>query len=210
MITVYDMINMIQDEDLRTKVIKLLEDLHPLMVKQPASADKHHKHMGGFVAHTQEVMNIALRIWKDMSKHGELTCTMDDVILCSFVHDLDKLWRYAKNNGSFSRAKKGVAGREKWYEPEFMYALDWPKIESSGVIASKCGEYGIKLTPQHIHAITFHHGGWSAMDKVPGPNNLSMLATILHAADILSAWILSEVVEYVPQVYGEMQAPSSE
>ena len=44
---------------------------------------------------------------------------------------------------------------------------------------------GLFLTDEQLHAVTFHHGGWSEFVKYG--SDMSPLATVLHCADMLSA-----------------------
>ncbi len=43
------------------------------------------------------------------------------------------------------------------------------------------------VTADVVHAISMHHGGWAPLARAENQLRLSPLATILHAADLMSA-----------------------
>lgn len=181
----------IQDNSLRQKVLEMHDKLEPEMRDCPASVNKHHSFKGGYYRHVEEVIRGGIALFNVYTKTGCSMPLLDDIILVAFVHDLDKLIRYKRNDGTYVVINPDVSlrcGKTKWVEPEFMYDPDFLSFESSGYIAMRCCEFNIQLTKEHLHAITFHHGGWS--DMAHRVKSITPLACIIHSSDLMSAFVL--------------------
>lgn len=145
----------------------------------PSSTKYHHWWIGGWSDHTAQVMQISFDLFLKSSSYADIKdFDINDVILVSFVHDLDKLWRY-------------VQIKEPKDNQLFEYRKDIiPYAENSKVVA-ECYRNGIQLTDQHIEAIDHHHGGYSLdMSSVFSKNtHMTKLSVIIHCADMLSYYL---------------------
>ena len=176
MYSIENLFQLIEDKGLQGNLLKMHKKHLLLMQTRPAAVKQHHWWAGGYLEHVQEVMNYAAMIVQGMgSLEEEFKVSLDDVLLCAYVHDLDKLERYEHNT-------------KNWPKGPFK-AIDQEVCESTGLIAVKCAEFGITLTREHLHSISWHHGGWSVIIKDAPWARMSSLATILHSADILSGFI---------------------
>jgi hypothetical protein len=101
---------------------------------------------------------------------------LDDVILLTFIHDLDKLERYVVDGEVKSGERKGAV--------KFAHRHDW-MIDPYAKVVTMLAPYGIFLTDEQNHALAFQAGGWS--EFVSSHTDMSKLATLLHAADMLSS-----------------------
>jgi hypothetical protein len=109
----------------------------------------------------------------------------DDVIIVAFAHDLDKLSRYKEAESKWAK--------EKGYKWEFNKD-NAPYEETSKAIVESLRN-GIMLTDAHVEAINHHHGGFSAdMASVyKGAGRMTKLSTLLHCADMLSAYLFGQL-----------------
>lgn len=183
---IVEILNQIVDEDLKTKLLIMHDALRPQMELMPAAVSHHHFWTGGILQHISEVMTIVQVLYRIMERirGTPTTFTMDDAILVAYIHDLDKLERYERNTTNWKT--KGVAYPFKAKE-------DLLTCESTGLIATKCAQYRIELSREHLHSLAFHHGGFSEYMSsvyVKYQPEMSPLATLLHCADLMSGFIL--------------------
>ena len=174
-----DLLEKIEDQDLRPKVIELYKKFEDKINYYPASSTAHHNWPFGWSDHTAQVIDFGIKLYKNVVPKSLADFTLDDVILVCFVHDLDKLWRYKEAEG---KRKKKI---------HFDYVKRLPFEPTSKVIA-ECFRNGIELTDQHIEAINNHHGGFTPhLISVQSKNvRLSQLSSVVHAADLFSCYFL--------------------
>lgn len=176
--TIEQMLEMIEDKKLKEISLKIYKDNVEQMKKMPASTKYHHSYTEGYHDHVQQIMYFGMRIWKVMNKQAIMTCTLDDVIFLCFIHDHDKLERYV-STGEVKSGKN--EGKEK-----FGKKLDFT-IDPYAKVCVMMAAYGLFLSDEHIHALTYQSGGWSEFAK--WDSDMTNLATILHCADMLSSKI---------------------
>lgn len=172
----------IQNEELKEKYLNLYNTIEKDFTTAPAAVKYHHNWQGGLNTHTEQVINIAVNLfnkWKD-----ELTINLDDVIIVSFIHDLDKMYKYELRPLSEKKDNK----------PFYAYkhksgATYPPEMDVLRILA----KHGISLTREQTEALAWHHGGWSDASKTYKSN--SQLAAIVHVADLFSARVLKKVRE---------------
>ena len=176
---IIDYLKKITNEKYRNSLLKLYADIELILKAMPAAIRWHHSEEGGLYRHTKEVINIALDIYNDLRADlKKRAITENDVILVAFVHDLEKMIKYKKN-----KHYKPDRKYEKGYkETAFVYNYDKIDMNDTAHIVRLCARYGIVLSDIHLNALTYSHGGWS-VDK----GKLRPLATILHAADLISS-----------------------
>jgi 23S rRNA maturation-related 3'-5' exoribonuclease YhaM len=177
-----DLLGTIKNEQQKEAALKLFDSVENTMLSMPAAIRHHHPDKGGLYRHTREVMLLAISIYR-ASKNDFLKKLIfeDDVILVAFVHDLEKTIKY-KFNKNYDESKKWEKG---YKETEFNYNYDKIDTNDTAYVVKMCYEHGIKLTDNHLNAITMHHGGWSVDSK----NKMTPLACILHSADLISTYL---------------------
>lgn len=156
---------------LRKNLLKLYDDIEEKLKNNPASIKYHHNYSSGLYVHTLEVMQFALEIFEMYKEKFVNYFTRDDVILVTFVHDLEKITKYKSNtsqNNGFN-----------W--TPFLYNYDNVDMNDSVEVITLIGKYNIFLTDIQANAVCYHHGGWS-----PQKGKLTELATLTHIADLLS------------------------
>ena len=180
--SIFDLLNKIQNKELREKYTNLYVAIRKDFTTAPAAVKYHHNWHGGLHLHTEQVMNIAMDLFNDWK--DKLTVELDDIIIVSFIHDLDKMYRYELRPLSEKKDNK----------PFYTYkhkdtATYPPEMDVMRILA----KHGISLTRQQTEALVWHHGGWSDAAKVYKSN--SQLAAFIHVADLFSARILKKVRE---------------
>ena len=161
------------------KLMGMYEKLKDKMNYYPSAQKYHHWWKGGASDHTAQVMALGVSLFKTTSAYEEIKdYTLDDVVLVSFVHDLDKLWRY-------------VELPEPKDKQIFEYRKDLPPYTQGSKVIAECFRYGVELTDQHIEAIDHHHGGYSYdLSSVYSPStHMTKLSTTLNCADMLSYYM---------------------
>lgn len=173
----------IEDQGLRDKLLKLHVQLSESMNYFPAGKKNHHTGVGDYGRHVYETMMIALKLYDMISEHKQLTFSKDDVILVAYVHDIDKIWRYEKQTDNWRRNKLG----ENWKVRDDVLGYD-----ESAKVVSVCAQAGILLTDRHLEAICHHHGGWSMnLSTIYGYRpEMTHFSTLIHCADLMSGFIL--------------------
>ena len=156
---------------LRKKLLELYGDIEEKLKKNPASIKYHHNYPSGLYVHTLEVMRFALELFEMYKDKMTRYFTRDDVILISFIHDLEKVTKYRKNKSQ----NAGIS------EPYFEYNYSKLDMSDAAEVVNMIGKYGICLTDIQLNGICLHMGGWS---KERG--KLSELAALMHIADLMS------------------------
>jgi len=176
---IIDYLKKITSEKYRTPLLKLYADIELVLKAMPAAIRWHHSEEGGLYRHTNEVISIALDIYNPLKADLKKRAIIEnDVIIVAFTHDLEKTIKYKKNKGYEPNRKY-----EKGYkETAFLYNYDKIDMNDTAYVVQLCARYGIFFTDSHLNALTYSHGGWS-VDK----GELKPLATILHAADLISS-----------------------
>jgi len=172
-----EMLRKIQDPKLRDSTIELLKAVKDELVNKPASVKYHHKNKGGLGRHTREVMEQAITMY---NINPELyACTLDQVILASFVHDFNKLDKYNELPvGDWRR-------QPKYGAKEFEYSSSKIRMNETADVVLYCAKHGLILDELVVNAVTYHHGGWSA-DFKDSVGSMSRIAVLIHSADLIS------------------------
>ena len=176
---IIDYLKKITSQKYRDPLLKLYADIELILKAMPAAIRWHHDEEGGLYRHTKEVISIALDIYNflraDLKKRA---ITENDVILVAFVHDLEKMTKYKKNK-NYEPDRKYEKG---YKETRFVFNYDKIDMNDTAQVVRLCARYEIFLSDSQLNALTYAHGGWS-VDK----GELKPLATILHAADLISS-----------------------
>ena len=156
---------------LRKNLLKLYGDIEDKLRNNPASIKYHHNYPSGLYVHILEVMQFALEIFEIYKDRMVRYFTRDDVILISFIHDLEKTTKYKKNPSQ----NAGIN------EPYFTYNYGKLDMNDSTEVVNLIGRYGVHLTDLQVNALVLHMGGWS-VDR----GKLTELAALIHIADLMS------------------------
>lgn len=149
--------------DYQGKCRKLYLDNKAIFDSCPGSSHNHQAWPGGYIDHMVELQQIARTTYTSLSQIRPLPFSLDDAILCLFLHDLEKPWKYG-NVYQFSSDEQRLS---------FVY--------------NKALEYGITWTDDRWNAIKYAHGegkDYSATTRIQTP-----LAAFVHCCDVTSARI---------------------
>lgn len=143
----------------------LLSDHRDLFTHAPGSSGNHQAWPGGYVDHVTEIMNIGSVLYHTMSQFRELPFSESDVLLITFLHDLEKPFRQPHNPHGKKFKDKAAAEAFK---------------------LKKLAQYGIVLSPVQANALEFVEG--IRDDKYRKDSRvMSELAAMCHMADLWSA-----------------------
>ncbi|MBX5321325.1 MAG: HD domain-containing protein [Candidatus Bathyarchaeota archaeon] len=171
--------NKIRNEELRRKVVKLLENPVfevdgkvysglPLDVS-PAGLSHHHCYPGGYIEHVVSTTNLALALCNSVEKvyHGKVN--RDIVIAGILLHDIFKPVTYTVNeNGSYGST--GLA--------DYMDHLS--------IVIAELVRRGFPL--DLVHVVSAHHGDYGPIR----PHTIEAL--ICHLADLMDSRLNGEVL----------------
>jgi hypothetical protein len=123
----------------------------------PCSRGHHLAEKGGLLKHLEGVFNVAYKYFPDDYQLQFL----------ALIHDIGKARTYQTEDEKIG------------------YAI--PNTDHVLNTIVMLERFGIRLTPEELNAIQFHHGGWSKYE-----GQLTQLAVKLHFCDMLSTVIESE------------------
>ena len=190
-----------------------------LIKNMPASIKRHHCWPGGWETHTLEVMNNVFMIHQNlcMSEESLTQCPLNEILTAAYIHDIDKVvYRYEEDDTppTYAQIKKaqmdgieihekenktsigmkiGMMSEEGSIDPSRIGYHRWKKkalsLEDGAAVAWIAAKNLIPMTDRMLHAVCFHHGGYNPYVREMPATELNPMATILHAADILSSKI---------------------
>lgn len=178
---IQELLEQISDEKLRKRALLMYAELKEQFDFFPAAVKKHHTGRGGLNQHVMEVMNLALDLFDQ--NPAWYNCSRDDVILVSFIHDMNKIDGYTVSE----------AWQKQKYNQDFVKS-NRPYVNETARTVRMCQDFGILLSDYLLNAITFHHMGWSVDMSSPyghvNSEDVTALAILIHAADMISSQIL--------------------
>lgn len=128
---------------------------------------KHQAWEWWYLDHIRDIMNIAIRLYDDLSSCRPLSFSLSDSLLVLYLHDLEKPWKYWGDE---------IKKAEIENFPDY-----------KDFIKSKINEYGFQLTDEHWNWLKYVHG--EGVDYDPTKNVQSPLAAFVHCCDTISARI---------------------
>ena len=173
--TIRSILSEVKSDELKEKLLTIYDAIEDRLKAMPASTKYHQNWKGGLYDHTCQVMTIALDFYEKRKRDFMMKINRDDVILTTFLHDFDKLDKYAVN----------PKADEKGEHP-FIWNYKKEAINSIAQIIHYLVPYNLQLKEKHLNALTFSHGGWTR-DR----GQMNALATVLHCADLWSTRILT-------------------
>lgn len=156
----------------RKLCLKLLKENERLFKKMPGSTHNHQAWPGGYWDHIQEVMNIAILLYRAIDELRTLPFTLGEALLVLFLHDLEKPWAYEFWPDGEPRRKVGFR----------------TKTNCHNFRMKKIAEYGIQLNVEQLNAIKYVEGemnDYSSKERV-----MNELAAFCHMCDVASARII--------------------
>lgn len=153
-----------------------------LFEEAKGSSHNHQAWEGGLVDHVVETMNIACQQYNWMSRARNLPFKRSEALQVLFLHDIEKVWRYAKGGGDDARVMTTVLRRTK----DFRHLPRETKEERKAFRAAVIKHYEIQLTPEQENALEYVEGVPDSK-YTPGERTMGELAAFCHSCDILSA-----------------------
>jgi len=174
-----NIINMIEDKDLKQKVLDIINDLTVeiggstykglRLEESPASLSRHHSYTGGLLEHILSTIRIALILCDCVEDiyHGKVN--RDNVISGVILHDIFKPLMY-------------VQKKEGGYAPSPLAE----KVDHLTLITTELSKRGFPLDV--IHIVCAHHGDAGPLS----PKTIEAL--ICHAADVADSTLNGKVL----------------
>ena len=135
----------------------------------PGSSYNHQTWRGGYRNHVEEVMNLAYILYPLLNGLRRLKFSLDEALFVSFIHDMDKLFRYEIVDGKMVTKAQ--------YSPE--------SFKNTGRFLKK--HYGYALSADEMNALQYVHG--EGKDYSSKRRAMNELAAFVHCCDIISARI---------------------
>lgn len=178
----------------KDKVLKMVEDLVEkvdyMMTPASSRTHLHGSFPGGYIAHVNTVVNIALRLSKMYTKlGGKMNFTEEELVFSALFHDLGKTGNGEKPNYVPQTSEWHVKNRGEvyTYNPE----IDFMLIPDRSLYILQ--KYGITLSQNEYLGIMLHDGLYEKTNEpylisaVPTSQLRSNLVAILHSADFLAS-----------------------
>ncbi len=151
----------------RTACQNLMINEAERIFKAPGSTHNHQAWEGGYVDHIEETMRIAWHIYPALNAIRLLPFTLGDVLLCLFLHDLEKPWTY-------------ILGEDELENPDL--ATKAKRHEFRKTLIEK---YGFQLTDEHWNGIEYAEGEITNYSNKQ--RHMGRLAAFVHMCDTWSA-----------------------
>lgn len=188
-------------------------------LEMPASIKAHHCWPGAYAVHICEVVTNLVRLVRADIYPAARRVNLGEAIIAAYIHDLDKLLvRYVRDTKGPTEPQRKKAFHEgiKVTPDETLASLSkkidaavsgqpippdaelprhvfnpaFPTVEDGAAVMFLCAQHGLPgITWDIVHAVSLHHGGYSALARSTPYVNASPLALLLHAADQISAGI---------------------
>lgn len=180
-------------DKLRPNVLKLLEHAQDRTRLYPASTKYHHCWPGGLADHITQVM------WLMLQQRDAIPGTpLWQIPVLAYLHDWEKHWKYEPLDPDSKELPKELKGAPATavaalaVRPAFRYVEIPGKYNPSteisvGVLLER---FGLPVDREMSNALMLSEGGWSPQAKNA---SLDKLATVLHAADMISSHCYQDV-----------------
>ena len=166
--TIEGLLNLV-DEPNGSICKKILSDNRKLFQTVQGSTNNHQNWPGGYFDHVQEIMNIAVLLYGQLSSVRPLPFSLSDLLLVVYFHDIEKPWKYELREDGQLHHKSSMQTKE-----------DHQRFRMA-----KLNEYGIVFTPKHENGLKYAEGelnDYSNRKRVMEP-----LACAAHMCDVASA-----------------------
>ena len=166
--SIEEMLEMVDHPYNRKPCKKLLKENEALFKTVQGSTHNHQAWPGGYWDHVQEIMNIAVVLYRNLDELRTLPFTLGEALLVVFLHDIEKPWKYEVGTNGELRHKKTFK----------------TKADAHIFRMQKLKEYGIKLLPGQQNAMKYIEGeldDYSNKERV-----MNELAAFCHLCDVTS------------------------
>lgn len=166
--TIEQMLGMI-DEPNRSACLRILADNKKLFQTVQGSTNNHQNWPGGYFDHVQEIMNIAVVLYEQLSSIRPLPFSLSDLLLVVYLHDVEKPWKYELHDDGQLHHKATMQNKE-----------DHQRFRMA-----KLTKYGVVFTPEQENGMKYAEGelnDYSNRRRIMGP-----LACVAHMCDVASA-----------------------
>lgn len=161
-------LDMIQSKTLRKNIEFYMSLYEKEFETYPGSMSHHHPYRGGLMDHLIETLDLCLAIADHIESRYMLTVDRDTLVAATLIHDMAKIGMEYVETETFA----------------FEYKKDRPRIAHGLYPIIDYGRKTGKALPYRVAmCIMGHMGGWAKTGVMPD----SMEASILHAADLISA-----------------------
>lgn len=151
----------------RTACMELFSQARVRFHRAPGSTHNHQAWEGGYLDHIVETMTIAEILFKPLNAKRKLPFTLGDVILCLFLHDIEKPWKYVLGENELEDADLSTKEKRHEFRREII------------------SKYGFKLTDEHWNGIEFAEGEIHQYSNTE--RHMGRLAAFVHMCDVWSA-----------------------
>src|SRR3989338_11123425 len=169
--SIEEMLGIVDHPINRKPCLKLLKENESLFKTAPGSTHNHQAWHGGYWDHIQEIMNIAIVLYKNLYPLWIFNFTLGEALLVVFLHDLEKPWAFESGPDGEQRRKIGFR----------------TKFNCHNFRMKKIEKYGIQLNTSQLNAIKYVEGelnDYSSKKRV-----MNELAAFCHMCDLASARI---------------------
>src|SRR3989344_1033478 len=166
--SLWKMLEMVDHSVNRKPCMKLLKENEVLFKTVQGSTHNHQAWKGGYWDHIQEVMNIAIVLYKPLDELRAHHFTLGEALLVLFLHDAEKPWKYEQTPDGLRHKKYFVT-----------------KGDSHGYRMSVIAKYNIQISSQQENAIKYvegEHNDYTNQRRV-----MNELAMFCHMCDGWSA-----------------------
>lgn len=154
----------------RAAALRLYDENLERLTWARGSTHNHQAWEGGWHDHTQEGMNYGIGIYRFLESTGRpMPFPVTDALLCFYLHDIEKPWRFDRQEDGTWRNVPGMA----------------TKAERQAFRVELIARYGFRLSEEQQNAIRYAEG--EGDDYRPDVRVAGRLAGLVHAMDFLSA-----------------------
>lgn len=184
-LSILDYLNSLEDNnECKKGLIRLYRDYRNRFDVMCAGARIHHSQVGGLVAHTLQVIEIALNLFELRKNLLASEVSRDDIIIAAFLHDFSKVKMYRRLYDPQEIQRND--GRE------FKYDNNLKELDAETWTLQKCLEYRIPLSVAQVNAIHYAEGGFATWVKQRHQPEWTKLGVLISCADIYSAKIYNK------------------
>ena len=167
--TLNELIDMIEEPN-KSICYKIFDENKELFSVARGSSHNHQAWEGGYLDHLTEIMNIATIIYPQLNNLRPLPFSLSDSLLILYLHDLEKPWRYIKQDDDSWKMNPALADKETQVGP---------------FVKQKIKEYAFVLSEEHWNGLKYIEG--EKNDYSPTRRTQTPLTAFTHLCDTWSA-----------------------
>jgi hypothetical protein len=161
-----DTISIIPEPNL-SACLKMLEEEAARFKLAPGSTYNHQAWDGGYIDHIVEAIDIAKLIYGPLNAKRALPFLLSDAVLCIFLHDIEKPWKYVLGKNELDDPKLSTKENRHNFRREII------------------SKYGFELTDEHWNGIEYAEG--EIHNYSNRKRHMGRLAAFVHMCDVWSA-----------------------